>query len=152
MKITLILFLLSILINSSYANAGFSLDESAQCYASSDFYRASIIITYGIVKSNLEKMNKEDKDNFEKLDISKGAALVQIDKVASKLKEFGVNELIKSGKSISEANSIFEAKVNKFNNQFIYDKKISVTDYNQTLENIFNDCQSRFIKEFKKNH
>jgi hypothetical protein len=153
MKTIRILLFLSILINSSFAKAEFSVEESTQCYAIGAVYGFSLKLMSDHLRKNLEEITYDDQVEFKKMDSELPKTLSLVANFTKDLRKQGISRLVKSGKNISEANSLFESKANAFKDkQLIFDKKISLSQYNQSLEDLFNDCLGKFKKELRKNY
>ena len=153
MKIIRALIFLSILINSSYVKAELSLEESTQCYAIGAVYGHILKLMSEHLRKNSEVMSYDDQVEFKKMDSELPKTLSIVTNLTKDLRKQGISRLVKSGKNISEANSLFESKANAFKDkQLIFDKKISLSQYNQSLEDLFNDCLGKFKKELRKNY
>jgi hypothetical protein len=155
-----ILLFLSILINSSFARAEISLEESTYCYAVS----VALNLTVQSLASVSDEIDRDLKsaelmnekairasEDFQKahFDTSK-----QIKKGIESYKNLSISKLVKSGKSLSDAHSILESRHREIiKKQFLFDsKKISWETYHDSLANLYNDCAKKFTNELKKNH
>lgn len=148
MKIIRALIFLSILINSSYAKAEFSIEESTQCYAIGAVYGVVIKTSTDLIREKLEVMTKDEQEDFNKTDSELPKTLSFVIKFTNDIRKLGISRLVKNGKTISEANSFFESKSEAFKDkQLKFDKKISPGLYYETLEVLFNDCLGKFKKE-----
>ena len=142
-----ILFLLYVLINSSYVKAEFSIEQSTQCYAIGAVYGGILKTTADAIRESLEVMTKDQQEDFKKTDRDVQKDLSLVIRFTKDLRKLGVSRLVKNGKTISEANSFFESQSEAFRyKQLKFDKKISLGQYTQTLEDLFNDCLGKFKK------
>ena len=148
MKIIRMLFLLYVLINSSYVKAEFSIEQSTQCYAIGVVYGVVLKTSSDLLREKLDVMTKDEQEDFIKKDSEIPKTLSFVIKFTNDLRKLGISRLVKNGKTISEANSFFESKSEAFKEkQLKFDKKISPGLYYQTLEDLFNDCLGKFKKE-----
>ncbi len=159
MQIIRICFLLSLLINSSFAKAEISLEESTYCYAVSVALNLTVQ-SLGSVSEEIDRdlksaelMNEKAiraSEDFQKAHLHYSK---QIEKGINNYKNLSISKLVKSGKSLSDAHSILDSRHREIiKKQFLFDsKKISWETYHDSLANLYNDCAKKFTNDLRKN-
>lgn len=156
------LLFIYILINSNLVLANMSEEEATQCYAISSLSAPIFEYLTNYIANKLSDDNYLNSQSVQKrfeaeeyLKLKETHAHEIINKSNDAKRKFriiGINKLIKSGRSISDANQIFDRNAVSFiNKKLILDPtKISTEDYYTSLMNLQINCVNQNLLDLKK--